>query len=348
MCSDLINGKQDELDSSDFINTTMLATQNFNAILEQIQSSCLNFQIQLSPFSAIISLKKSFIKDKCGNLVLPSDGRENKKNEAAVGAVTENTTVKNEVEENAHIIENLQLELSKLVYENKKYEEKVREQEEEISDLYKKVKVKNEVVNKLHQQLKYLKTKTEADLKDIKKSQKAELKSWRKELGEEKRQKVNLEKKIEVIQNEMIEEMSEQKMPKMLACENSEDISTIKNTPKPEQFPLTRNGFNYRPSSAAQAFSFPRNCNHEKQCVLRQPFPPPLPALTPLVNMSSLYHTRILSGDLDWGSTCSYCFRIEYEKYGCESCVWIKCFGDLHGFPDLNPYHYRKHLDEDN
>ena len=51
-----------------------------------------------------------------------------------------------------------------------------------------------------------------------------------------------------------VEEMSEQKMPEMLACEKSEDISTMKNTPKPEQFPLTRNGLNYRPSSAALFF----------------------------------------------------------------------------------------------
>ena len=350
MCTYQINGKPDESVSSDFITTTMLASHSFNAVLELVQTSCLNFQIQVSPFSAIISLKKSFIKDKCGNLVLPPDRRiqsENMKNEPVVDAPTENTTVKNEAKENAHI-ESLQLELNKLVIENKKYEEKVREQEEEICDLNKIVKVKNEVINKLNQQLKDYKIKNAADIKDIKKTQKAELKSVRKELGEERRQKVNLEKKIEMMQNEIIEEVSEQEMPKKLDCENCEDISNIKNGPKPEQFPLTRTGFNYRPSSAAQPISLSINCNHKKQCILRQPFPPPLPALTPLVNMSSLYHTRILSGDLDWGSTCSYCFRIEYEKYGCESCVWIKCFGDLHGFPDLNPYHYRKHLDEDN
>ena len=57
--------KMDEFTNSDF-NLTMFATQSFNNILEQIQSSCLNFQIQISPFSAVISLKKSLIRDQSG------------------------------------------------------------------------------------------------------------------------------------------------------------------------------------------------------------------------------------------------------------------------------------------
>ena len=40
-------------------------------MLDTVRSSNLNFHIQLSPFSAIISLKKSLIKDKVGNYVLP-------------------------------------------------------------------------------------------------------------------------------------------------------------------------------------------------------------------------------------------------------------------------------------
>ena len=54
------------------VNPTMLANATFDKILEQIQTSNLNFQLTLSPFSAAISLKKSFIKDKYGNILLPS------------------------------------------------------------------------------------------------------------------------------------------------------------------------------------------------------------------------------------------------------------------------------------
>ena len=95
--------------------------------------------------------------------------------------------------------------------------------------------------------------------------------------------------------------------------------------------PFSRKGFNNRPTSTLLNTSSSSNCLHD-----RQPFPPPLPALTPLVNKYSMYHSK-----LDWGSTCWYCMRIEYEKYGCESCVWIKCFGELHGYPDVAPHDYK-------
>ena len=53
-------------------NPTMLASTVFNKILNQIQTSNLNFQVQISPFSAFISLRKSFVKDKSGTLLIPT------------------------------------------------------------------------------------------------------------------------------------------------------------------------------------------------------------------------------------------------------------------------------------
>ena len=61
----------DEFLDSDCNNLTMLATKSFDDILEQVRASSLNFQIQISPFSAIISLKKSLTKDKSGNPIAP-------------------------------------------------------------------------------------------------------------------------------------------------------------------------------------------------------------------------------------------------------------------------------------
>ena len=49
----------------------MAANRIFDNILEQIQSSNLNFHLQVSPFSAVISLKKSLVKDRSGNFLLP-------------------------------------------------------------------------------------------------------------------------------------------------------------------------------------------------------------------------------------------------------------------------------------
>ena len=41
----------------------MMASIAFDNILKEIQTSNLNFQLQVSPFSAQISLKKSLVKD---------------------------------------------------------------------------------------------------------------------------------------------------------------------------------------------------------------------------------------------------------------------------------------------
>merc|ERR1712106_1196651 len=49
----------------------MLAERTFANILHQIQASNLNFHLQISPFSALISLKKTLVKDKSGALILP-------------------------------------------------------------------------------------------------------------------------------------------------------------------------------------------------------------------------------------------------------------------------------------
>ena len=53
-----------DVSAQDVCNTT--ASRTFDKILEIIQSSNLNFQLKISPFSALISLKKYLVKDKLG------------------------------------------------------------------------------------------------------------------------------------------------------------------------------------------------------------------------------------------------------------------------------------------
>ena len=48
-----------------------MASIAFDRILQEIQTSNLNFQLQVSPFSAQISLKKSLVKDRNGSCRLP-------------------------------------------------------------------------------------------------------------------------------------------------------------------------------------------------------------------------------------------------------------------------------------
>ena len=57
--------------TSDSDTTTMAATLAFEAILSQVQTSNLNFRIELSPFSAVINIKKSLIRNKHGILATP-------------------------------------------------------------------------------------------------------------------------------------------------------------------------------------------------------------------------------------------------------------------------------------
>ena len=268
-------------------------------------------------------------------------------------------------------------------------------------------KKQKEIADKLHKNINETKVKSMKEKDQVEKEHRAEVKSWRKDLGEEVKEKVKLEKTLKKLLDKVGDEpptelidtpadsitthnphtasppdssslssstfcsicaipilnyvpkyfLSEKFNPACEKCDDdpgefdvdvsSKEIDDIalnqKSTESVEQ-PFTPRGFNSRPTLAAQAFLSSNNCSHTKQCIIRQPFPPPIPALTPLVNMYSLYHMKTLAGELDWGSTCAYCMRIDYEKYGCESCVWIKCFGDLHGYPDLDPYDFKKYL----
>ena len=52
-------------------NSAMLTLNTYENIIDQIRSSGLNFQMQMSPFSAQISLKRSLVKERCGVNRLP-------------------------------------------------------------------------------------------------------------------------------------------------------------------------------------------------------------------------------------------------------------------------------------
>ena len=50
----------------------MDAPQVFENVLKQVMDSCLNYKVEMSPFSAMIFLKKTFIRDKSGMPIFPS------------------------------------------------------------------------------------------------------------------------------------------------------------------------------------------------------------------------------------------------------------------------------------
>ena len=94
--------------SSD-IDPTMLASKAFDRILQIIQQSNLNFALQVSPFSANISIKKSLVKNKSGCFLLPpepsnSDENMNSKDVNAA-IVTKNIELENCVASLRHELE---------------------------------------------------------------------------------------------------------------------------------------------------------------------------------------------------------------------------------------------------
>ena len=52
-----------------------MAVVKFDDILNQIKNSSLNFQMKVSPFTAVIHLKKSITKDKSGNFLLQNTNK---------------------------------------------------------------------------------------------------------------------------------------------------------------------------------------------------------------------------------------------------------------------------------
>ena len=99
-----------ELPSGDS-DLTMLAENVFEDILDRIKRSRLNFHLQISPFSAYISLKKSWQKDRSGALLVPSlDCNEVKK------LSSENMKLKSELEKTHTELVSTSLRLKDLEY----------------------------------------------------------------------------------------------------------------------------------------------------------------------------------------------------------------------------------------
>ena len=446
----LKNYSMDELKTSD-LSATMVANRAYDSILEQIQTSNLNFHLQISPFSTLISMKKTPVKDRTGVPILPlhrppqsslaeiavlasknvklekdlmslrqeyeSCAEDCEAAHMTIKSLKNQTTpekeIKMETDEAFHrelyeknfALETLEFELKQLNEENINNKRLIENQKVEINDLEISKQKQSQISNKINKELNEAKNGFQKEKKAIFKQHRAEVKSWRKELGEEIKLKIKLEDKLLETNHQSEEAFSEfaltpsanklsfqesllavvpksskasseksfcsicantitNYIPKYFldeminpACDKCDDKTWIPDdnimeaTPQTSSYipdiktePVTPKGFNTRPSNSSQHTSSTSVCSHTPQCILRQPFPSPLPALTPLVNEYSLYHKKTMAGELDWGSTCWYCMRIDYEKYGCDSCVWIKCFRELNGYPDVNPYDYKEHL----
>ena len=381
---------------SDF-NPAMLASHAFETIIDKIRNSNLNFQLQLSPYSAQISLKNSLVTEKTGAYRRPppptcdSDTaaitRKNMELENELGqlkaqynhAVEDcekaNTKIKyleaefervaikhkNDDDDNIGEIETLQVEIKRLVAENMKYSELVEEQKQEINDLENSVKTKTGIANQVNKKLNDYKIKSEKDHASAIKSLKAEIKSWKKELGEERKEKINLEKKLEKLESEDDTNMERKRLEKEVVLnQNKTEPSTLITcslcaSPIPDYKPKYFLGEQIAPACDKCDDNFDGDesrqehniCEHASQCVIRQPYPPPSPSSPFLFHEVSKYHVHMMNTTVDDLTGCIKCFSVDNENYGCNKCTWLKWWfkwhGDRHGFPDIHPSVYRKY-----
>ena len=211
----------------------MAATQTFQNVIHMIQTCSLNYRIELSPFSATIHLKNSFLKDQNGNTLHSNNPFKIKKenedlhdqisNQANAIRFLQNSYEKvisdskdlyqtkekleNEIEIlNSKLLacrtenEDLSMELHNSALDAKTLNSySLEEQKQELLDMVACHNKLNEVNETLQREINNDKERAKAELDDSTKKLKVEIKSWRKELGEERKANIKLEKKLESI-----------------------------------------------------------------------------------------------------------------------------------------------------
>jgi len=223
--------------------------------------------------------------------------------------------------------------------------------EEEIVNLEKIVKIKADIANKLNKDLSEVKIKNEKECANARKIHKAEVKSWRKELGDERKEKIMLEKMINeknvktdcgsALKKRNILVSDSLPTPPTSSC--SETLCSICAVPIADFKPKYFLGEMFNPACGNCDDSFEGDnsgpdhtgCNHEQQCVIRQPHPPPSPSMPFLVDKVSKYHEHMMSSAGPPGGM--------YERN--ETLLWVRMFGELYGLPDINPNTFGKYLE---
>ena len=116
----------------------MAASEMFDIIISQILRSSLNFRLQVSPYSAVISLKKSLVKDQFETPILKSSF----KNESGVYPCSESSEAKFK-------IQTLEAELYSLKQTYGKVQSKLADSYETIDSLEKNIVDRDKTIKDL-------------------------------------------------------------------------------------------------------------------------------------------------------------------------------------------------------
>ena len=210
---------QQNLANSD---VTMAVSSTFDHILDQVKTSNLNFWIQLSPFSATISLKKSLVKDVSGQPLLPPilnskpviksecdnhDDLLQKVCKLEIDLEQMKSVHAEAIDDNADAYKKIKLlkqELKNMKATKDETIEQLSIEKHNVEhELESEVKKSRSINNRLKEEISEMRVKHQKDKTETIKHLKSEIKSWKKDLGDERSEKLKVEKELELVKNEL-------------------------------------------------------------------------------------------------------------------------------------------------
>ena len=351
-------------------------------IVSSVKKSKLNFHITESPFSLLINLRKTFIKDKNGNSLLPhidifDNGVNNEeKVEEAEKSCLNDTLEKLDaelketrdslreqlvkIEKHKNEITELQMKANKFAKEAQKQKDENETLKLDNDDLCKEIEtlkadknISMKVLQFKNNEIKKLESKNN-NLEEKIKTEKIENNCLLDENKNLETQIVSLKKPV--IKNVhkststraaiKIESQTQTDMESTFATLQSMDASHIRLDI--ESGPSLDSPPDPGPAPSNNQCNSRQRCEHRPQCILREPRPPPSPTITFLHNERSKYHQHMMLWTKKEFDGHSRCFAVENENYGCDDCTWLKWWykwhGENHGFPDIPEWTYRKYL----
>ena len=181
------------MDRSINSDDTMVASNVFDSIIYQIQQSSLNFHLQVSPFSAVISLKKSLATDKLGiplvNCSFKSEAYHRcHSSDVKSSALTLEAELHSAKQKIANVTDELIVALETISI----LEKKLSDRDEMVKTLEISNKCAKAVADKLNSNLVEQRSKFEKEIAYIILNYRHEVKMWKKELGQMNKNHIKL------------------------------------------------------------------------------------------------------------------------------------------------------------
>ena len=176
----------------------MVAHKLFDQTLQEIKNSGLNFQLQLSPFSAVISLKKSLVRDTAGLPILPytHSRRQFLDDKAVNDLIYKNSKLEKDIAD-------LQEKCKTLLVDHREAYEKIeilendlKTRDIEVDELQTRTRMAQDSAVKVNKALHHCRSSFAEEKGLLLSEHKLEVKKWKKELGEATRKHLKLEKQF--------------------------------------------------------------------------------------------------------------------------------------------------------